>query len=97
MDDSSWTFFLETWGRSIFMGVDCSSRAVHAVLVDEHEQVVGQGKWRSSEIDFNVRFLEMMQKFMQWLNIYLKIIINQQKIQKNILEIKIMEKNYLMQ
>ena len=63
MNKSSWTLFLEAWGRSIFMGIDCSSRAVHAVLVDEDEHVVGQGKWRSSEPDFNVRFLEMMQKF----------------------------------
>jgi len=66
MNDSSWTFFLEAFrlrGRSIFMGVDCSSRAVHVVLVDENEKVVGQGKWRSSDADFNVRFLEIMQKF----------------------------------
>ena len=46
-----------------FMGIDCSSRAVHAILVDEHEQVVGQGKWRSSATDFNDRFLEIMEKF----------------------------------
>tara|TARA_Y100000310_G_scaffold345435_1_gene464993 strand:- start:4828 stop:5334 length:507 start_codon:yes stop_codon:yes gene_type:complete len=63
MNESSWTFFLDVSERSIFMGVDCSSRAVHAVLVDEHEQVVGQGKWRSSETDFNDRFLEIMRKF----------------------------------
>ena len=70
MNDSHWNMFLDstgtkvkTWGQSIFMGLDCSSRAVHAVLVDEYEQVVGQGKWRSAEIDFNVRFLEIMQKF----------------------------------
>ena len=63
MNEGSWTFFLEPWGRSVFMGIDCSSRAVQAVLVDEHEQIVGQGKWRSSETDFNVRFLQMMQKF----------------------------------
>ena len=63
MPESRWAFFLEPWGRSIFMGIDCSSRAVHVVLVDEHEQIVGQGKWRSSENDFNDRFLEIMQKF----------------------------------
>jgi len=64
-NNSTWTLFLEDWGRSIFMGVDCSSRAVHAVLVDEHEQIVGQGKWRSASVDFNERFLEIMQKFSQ--------------------------------
>ena len=47
----------------MFMGVDCSSRAVHVVLVNNDETVVGQGKWRSSEDDFNDRFLEIMQKF----------------------------------
>ena len=62
---AGWTLFLEDEGRQLFMGVDCSSRAIHAVLVDEHEQVVGQGKWRSSENDFNIRFLEIAQKFNQ--------------------------------
>ncbi len=47
----------------MFMGVDCSSRAVHVVLVNDDEEVVGQGKWRSSDDEFNVRFLEIMQKF----------------------------------
>ena len=63
MNEGSWTFFLEPWGRSVFMGIDCSSRAVHAVLVDEHEQIVGQLKWLISETEFNLRFLQMMQKF----------------------------------
>ena len=60
--NSGWTFIDEE-PPHMFMGVDCSSRAVHVVLVDADERVVGQGKWRSSEDDFNVRFLEIMQKF----------------------------------
>ena len=48
---------------ALYMGVDCSSRAIHTVLVDDNENVVAQGKWRSSEDDFNVRFLEIAQKF----------------------------------
>ena len=63
--DVGWSLFSELLEQPLFMGVDCSSRAVHAVLVDEHENVIGQGKWRSSESDFNVRFLEISQKFGQ--------------------------------
>jgi len=62
MTNSGW-WFLDKNVVSPFMGIDCSSRAVHIVLVDDHERVVGQGKWRSSDVDFNVRFLEIMKKF----------------------------------
>jgi len=61
-NESGWVF-LESNSVAPFMGVDCSSRAIHTVLVDDHERIVGQGKWRSSDIDFNVRFLEIMAKF----------------------------------
>ena len=61
-NNSGWSFINDK-PPHMFMGVDCSSRAVHVVLVDADERVVGQGKWRSSENDFNVRFLEIMQKF----------------------------------
>ena len=54
--DGGWTLEKQNF-TPLFMGIDCSSRAIHAVLVDEQEKVIGQGKWRSSEDDFNVRFL----------------------------------------
>ena len=63
MNDNSGWVFLKKDPPSMFMGVDCSSRAVHVVLVNDDEEVVGQGKWRSSDDEFNVSFLEIMQKF----------------------------------
>ncbi len=63
LSDTGWTFFSEDLERATYMGVDCSSRAIHAILVDEQEQVIAQGKWRSSEADFNTRFPEIAQKF----------------------------------
>ena len=62
MNESGW-WFLDLNSVAPFMGIDCSSRAIHTVLVDANERVVGQGKWRSSATDFNDRFLEMMGKF----------------------------------
>ena len=61
-NDTGWVLEKQNF-TPLFMGIDCSSRAIHAVLVDEKEQVKGQGKWRSSEADFNIRFLEIQQKF----------------------------------
>ena len=54
---------LELNDNPIFMGVDCSSRAIHAVLVDSEEAIVGQGKWKSNDADFNKRFIEIEQEF----------------------------------
>ena len=45
------------------MGIDCSSKAVHAILIDSSETVIGQGKWGSSEKDFNLRSLQIARKF----------------------------------
>ena len=62
MNEGGWALERKNY-TPLFMGIDCSSRAIHAVLVDEEEKIVGQGKWRSSDSDFNIRFLEIEQKF----------------------------------
>ena len=61
-DEVNWTF-LQDKETPVFMGVDCSSRAIHSVLINDEEQVIGYGKWHSSDKDFNSRFLEIGQKF----------------------------------
>ena len=61
-NESGWEFHKDV-KSTIYMGVDCSSRAIHTVLVDEKENVIAQGKWRSADADFNIRFLEITEKF----------------------------------
>ena len=46
-----------------YMGIDCSSRAVHAVLVDRDERIIAKEKWSSTCPDFIDRFPEMLVKF----------------------------------
>ena len=59
--------FIETvnlYNTPIFyMGIDCSSRAVHAVVVDRDERIVAKEKWASTCPDFIDRFPEMLVKF----------------------------------
>ena len=61
-NESNWQIF-EDLPETVYMGIDCSSKAVHAVLVDAAETVVAQGKWASKEKDFSLRSLEIARKF----------------------------------
>ena len=58
----NWQFFRKI-PEKMYMGIDCSSKAVHAVLLNSSEDVVGQGKWSSINKEFNLRFLEIMRDF----------------------------------
>ena len=62
LKNSNWDLF-RPLKKQAFMGVDCSSWAIHAVLIDDNECLLAQCKWRSSDADFNVRFLQISQKF----------------------------------
>lgn len=60
----------------VFLGVDCSSRAIHAVAVDEQERVVGKQKWYSSATDFDFRYRYLgveFQRFIQSLKVPLVV------------------------
>ena len=61
-NESNWQIF-QKLPKVIYMGIDCSSKAVHAVLIDSTETVIAQGKWASTNKDFNVRSLEIARKF----------------------------------
>tara|TARA_B100000686_G_scaffold67020_1_gene72442 strand:- start:181 stop:708 length:528 start_codon:yes stop_codon:yes gene_type:complete len=63
-NEGNWQIF-EEFPPIVYMGIDCSSKAVHAVLVDSTETILGQGKWGSSEKDFAIRSLEIARKFEQ--------------------------------
>ena len=62
IEKGNWQFF-EKMPSKIYMGIDCSSKAVHAGLISSTEKVIGQGKWSSTDKNFSTRFLEIMQNF----------------------------------
>ena len=42
----------------IYMGLDCSSKAIHSVWLDSQERILTQHKWGSKKKDFDERFLD---------------------------------------
>ena len=44
-------------------GFDCSSKAIHLVLLDTDENLLGMEKFASSDKDYEVRFYEMFDAF----------------------------------
>ena len=48
---------------TLYLGLDCSSRAIHAVWIDEDERVIAMLKWRSGDSEFESRFLEICLQF----------------------------------
>ena len=61
-NESNWQIFKDL-PEVLYMGIDCSSKAVHAVLVDASETIIAQGKWASAEKDFPLRSLQIARKF----------------------------------
>ena len=59
----------------IYMGVDCSSKAIHSVWIDSQESILTQHKWGSKEKDFDTRFLDFGEDF--WVDLSkIKVILN---------------------
>jgi len=46
-----------------YLGLDCSSRAIHGVWLDSQEKILAMLKWRSSSLDFDSRFIEISLQF----------------------------------
>ena len=53
----------------MYLGIDCSTKAIHGVVVDDQENIIDQFKWASSEKDFVDRFPEILEKFRNDLSI----------------------------
>ena len=49
--------------KYIYMGVDCSSKAIHSVWIDSNEHILTQQKWGSKEKNFESRFLDFGEDF----------------------------------
>ena len=47
----------------MFLGLDCSTKAVHGILLDDEENIIEQFKWGSTEKDFIDRFPQILEKF----------------------------------
>jgi len=64
MEENNFVETVNLYNTPVFyMGIDCSSRAVHAVVLDFNERIVAKGKWSSTCPDFLDRFPEMLMKF----------------------------------
>ena len=47
----------------MYLGLDCSSRAIHGVWLDKQEKILAMLKWRSSDLEFDTRFIEISLQF----------------------------------
>lgn len=60
----------------LYMGIDCSSKAIHSVWVDQNERLITQCKWGSKKKNFEERFLEFGVDFWDSLS-KIKVILNE--------------------
>jgi len=49
----------------MYLGLDCSSKAVHGIVIDEQENIVLQLKSYGTGSDFDIRFSEIFENFSQ--------------------------------
>jgi len=58
-----------------YLGLDCSSRAIHGVWLNQEEQILAMLKWRSASLEFDARFIEISLQFAKDLS-KIKVITN---------------------
>ena len=46
-----------------YLGLDCSTKAIHGVLLDEEENIIEQFKWSSPASNYEERFYEILEGF----------------------------------
>ena len=59
-----------------FLGLDCSSKGVHGVILNREGEYVEKFKWMSNHSDFEERFIEFLHNFLGDLGIIKEIINN---------------------
>jgi len=59
----------------LYMGLDCSSKAIHSVWIDDQERLVAQCKWASKKKNFEDRFIDFGVDFWDSLS-KIKVILN---------------------
>ena len=46
-----------------YLGLDCSTKAIHGVIIDEEEHIIEQFKWASTASNYEDRFYEILTGF----------------------------------
>ena len=46
-----------------YLGLDCSTKAIHGVILDEEEHIIEQFKWASTASNYEDRFYEILTGF----------------------------------
>ena len=69
------TSLLQESSEQVYMGIDCSSKAIHSVWVDNQERLIAQCKWGSKKKTFEDRFLDFTVDFWDSLS-KIKVILN---------------------
>jgi len=47
-----------------YLGLDCSSKAIHGIILDQEENIVGQYKWASKDKNSEQRLLDFSKDFL---------------------------------
>jgi len=50
--------------KTYYLGLDCSSKAIHGVIIDDEENIIGQYKWSSKAKTSEQRLLDFSQDFL---------------------------------
>ena len=61
---------------TLYMGLDCSSKAIHSVWIDDKERFVAQCKWGSTKKNFEERFMDFGADFWDSFS-KIKVILNE--------------------
>ena len=77
---------------NLYMGIDCSSKAIHIEWIDEQEHLVAQCKWASKKKNFEERFIDFGVDF--WTSLSkIKVILNEMVTVKGAVEAAIYIQN----
>ena len=72
--------------QTVYLGFDCSSKAIHCVALDDEYNIITQKKWGSNHKTFEERFNEITLSF--WADLS-KIYISKSKNEKDFIQIGI--------
>ena len=51
--------------KEYFLGIDCSTKAIHGVIVDEKGKFIEKFKWVTDSAEFHTRFIENSRNFLE--------------------------------
>ena len=51
--------------KRYFMGLDCSTKAIHGVVIDDEGMFIDKYKWFTDSSEFHTRFLQNSHNFLK--------------------------------